>query len=83
MTARHPIALLAMLAVLVLPSVALSQTWSESGDAGNLILLQPDATAYKELARSKVCGPTWAHPALSDGRVYVRDDKELVCLKLD
>ena len=52
-------------------------------DAGNLILLQPDATGYKELARSKVCGETWAHPALSNGRMYVRDNKELVCVKLD
>jgi outer membrane protein assembly factor BamB len=34
------------------------------------------------LARSKVCGPTWAHPALSDGRVYLRDDKELICVEV-
>jgi len=52
-------------------------------DAGNLILLQPDATAYKELCRAKVCGETWAHPAVSDGRVFVRDNKELVALKLN
>jgi outer membrane protein assembly factor BamB len=52
-------------------------------DAGNLILIQPDAKEYKELARSKVCGETWAHPALSNGRVYVRDNKELVCVKVD
>lgn len=51
-------------------------------DAGNLILLQPDATGYKELCRAKACGETWAHPALSDGRVFVRDNKELVALKL-
>jgi outer membrane protein assembly factor BamB len=51
-------------------------------DAGNLILLQPDATGYKELCRAKACGPTWAHPAVSDGRVFVRDDKELVALKV-
>jgi outer membrane protein assembly factor BamB len=51
-------------------------------DAGTLVLLQPDPTGYKELAKAKVCGPTWAHPALADGRVYVRDDKELVCVGL-
>ena len=38
--------------------------------------------AYKELSRAKVCGETWAHPALVDGRVYLRDDKELVCIPL-
>ncbi len=52
-------------------------------DVGDLILLQSDPAGYKELCRAKVCGPTWAHPALSDGRVYVRDDKELICVKVD
>lgn len=51
-------------------------------DAGNLILLEPNAKEYKELARSKVCGESWAHPALSDGKLYVRDAKELICLQL-
>lgn len=51
-------------------------------DEGNLMLLQPDPAGYKELSRAKVCGPTWAHPALSDGRVYVRDEKELICLQV-
>ncbi len=51
-------------------------------DVGNLILLQPDAKEYKELARAKVCGETWAHPALCNGRVYVRDNKELICVKV-
>jgi outer membrane protein assembly factor BamB len=51
-------------------------------DYGNLSLLDPDPKEYKELAKSKVCGATWAHPALSDGRVYLRDDKELICVEV-
>jgi outer membrane protein assembly factor BamB len=51
-------------------------------DSGNLVLLEPNAKEYKELARSKVCGATWAHPALSNGRLYLRDDRELICLEL-
>lgn len=51
-------------------------------DAGNLILLEPDPKEYKELARAKVCGETWAHPALSNGKLYVRDKNELICLSL-
>lgn len=51
-------------------------------DAGNLALVEPDATAYKELARAKVCGKTWAHPALAGGRLYVRDGQELLALRL-
>ena len=51
-------------------------------DFGNLTLIDPDPKEYKELAKSKVCGATWAHPALSDGRVYLRDDKELICVQV-
>jgi outer membrane protein assembly factor BamB len=51
-------------------------------DAGGLALIDPDPKEYRELARSKICGETWAHPALSDGRLYVRDEKELICLQM-
>jgi outer membrane protein assembly factor BamB len=51
-------------------------------DGGNLTLFEPDAKQFKPLVRSKVCGKTWAHPALVDGRVYLRDDKELICVEL-
>lgn len=51
-------------------------------DSGELRLIDPDANVYRELARATICGPTWAHPALSDGRLYVRDEKELICLQL-
>jgi outer membrane protein assembly factor BamB len=51
-------------------------------EAGGLVLLDPNAKEYKELARSKVCGETWAHPALANGRLYVRDAKEMICLDL-
>ena len=49
---------------------------------GDLRLLAPDPKEYKELARSKACGPTWAHPAIAGGLVLVRDNKELVALLL-
>lgn len=51
-------------------------------DNGYLALLEPDAKEYKELARSKVCGPTWAHPALAGDRLYLRDEKELICVPI-
>jgi outer membrane protein assembly factor BamB len=51
-------------------------------DGGDLLLLEPDPKEYKELAKAKVCGETWAHPALSNGRLYLRDAKELICLDL-
>ncbi len=51
-------------------------------DGGNLVLLDPDPKEYRELARAKACGPTWAHAALANGKLYVRDEKELICLQL-
>lgn len=51
-------------------------------EGGDLVLIDPNPKEYKELARAKVCGQTWAHPALSDGRLFVRDGKELVCVEL-
>jgi outer membrane protein assembly factor BamB len=50
-------------------------------DHGELILLAPDVKEYKELARAKICGETWAHPALANGLIYVRDAKELICIE--
>jgi outer membrane protein assembly factor BamB len=52
-------------------------------DSGNLVLLDPDPKEYRELARSKVCGEqVWAHSALADGRLYLRDADKLYCLEL-
>ena len=51
-------------------------------DDGNLTLIEPSAASYKELARSKVCEETWAHPALANGKLYLRDNKKLYCLQL-
>jgi outer membrane protein assembly factor BamB len=51
-------------------------------DSGNLLLLDPNSKEYRELARSKVCGETWAHPALANGKLYIRDQKELICLQI-
>ena len=47
---------------------------------GNLTLLAPNAKEYQELAKSKAGGSTWAHPAIADGKIYIRDNKELICL---
>jgi outer membrane protein assembly factor BamB len=51
-------------------------------DNGSLALLEPNPKEYKELARAKVCGSTWAHPAIADGKLYVRDEKWLLCFEL-
>ncbi len=51
-------------------------------DAGVLTLWDFDAKGAKEISRAKVCGGTLVAPALAGGRLYARDGKVLVCLKL-
>jgi outer membrane protein assembly factor BamB len=51
-------------------------------DSGSLVLLEADPKQYHELSRAKICGDTWAHPALSQSRLLVRDRHELICLQL-
>lgn len=51
-------------------------------DRGNLVLFAHDRGEYKELAKAKVCGATWAHPALVGNVVYVRDENDLIAVQL-
>lgn len=52
------------------------------GDDGKLTLLKPSVKAYEEVCQSPVCGPTWAHPALANGVLFVRDAGELIAVAL-
>ena len=38
---------------------------------------------FQELAKSPVCRGTFCNPALSNGKLYVRDDREVICLDLN
>ena len=49
---------------------------------GQLLLLEPNPAKYTELARLQVCGNTWCFPAYADGKLYVRDGKQLMRLTL-
>jgi outer membrane protein assembly factor BamB len=51
-------------------------------DSGVLTLLEVDGKGAREVARAKVCRGTLVNPALAGGRLYVRDDKEVICLQL-
>jgi outer membrane protein assembly factor BamB len=62
--------------------------FSEKGD---LILAQLSPQGYDELGRMRIIAPTnmmagrpvvWSHPAFANRSVYVRNDKELVCVSL-
>jgi outer membrane protein assembly factor BamB len=51
-------------------------------DSGVLSLWEFDDKDAKQLATAKVCGGTLVAPALADGRLFVRDGKEVICLKM-
>jgi outer membrane protein assembly factor BamB len=51
-------------------------------DDGQLILVAADPTKYSELGRQQICGKNWNFPAYADGRLFVRDTRELQCFDL-
>jgi hypothetical protein len=50
---------------------------------GTLFLLAADTKALRMIATVKVCGKNWCNPAYTGGRLFLRDDKELLCVQLD
>ncbi len=69
------------------PQVTL--VWLGDGDRtislnaeGELVLARFSPASYEEQSRTKIIGPTWAHPAYAGRHVYARDDQELVCVAL-
>jgi outer membrane protein assembly factor BamB len=47
---------------------------------GELVLVRATPKAYEELGRAMVIGSTRQAPSLAGGRLYLRDDAEIVCL---
>jgi outer membrane protein assembly factor BamB len=54
------------------------------GKTGMLRLIEANTTAYKELAAAQVLGggDVWAPPALSNGKLIVRDMAKMLCLEI-
>jgi outer membrane protein assembly factor BamB len=51
-------------------------------DAGELVLFAAYPAEFKELGRTQVCGANWCNPAYADGKLFVRDARELICVEL-
>lgn len=51
-------------------------------EGGLLMLVPATPTGCKLLAKAQVCGPNWCSPAYSDGKLTLRDGKELICVDL-
>jgi outer membrane protein assembly factor BamB len=53
------------------------------GDQGHLGLVEATPEEYREKAKARpLRGRAWTMPALAGGRLYLRDDEEVVCLDL-
>jgi outer membrane protein assembly factor BamB len=51
-------------------------------EPGELVLLEANPDRCVELGRLQVCGSTWTHPAYANGKLFVRDPRQLLCLDL-
>ena len=51
-------------------------------DGGQLVLIAADSKECRELGRAQVSGNTWCNPAYADGKLWLRDAKELLCVDL-
>ena len=53
------------------------------GESGTLSLVEANSVGYVEKATCRI-SPTrcWTPPALADGRLYVRDDAQIICFDL-
>jgi len=51
------------------------------GDAGQIVMVAADPKEYRELAKVKpLDGKCWNLPVVSDGKLFARSTKEIVCL---
>ena len=48
------------------------------GQAG----LRHDYDTLSDLGRTQACGNTWSFPALANGKLFVRDGRQLACFEL-
>ncbi len=49
---------------------------------GELVLFAADPQAFHEISKAQVCGANWCNPAYADGNLYLRDAKELYCVRI-
>ena len=49
---------------------------------GLLHLIAADPSKYTEISRVQVCGSNWNFPACAGGKLFVRDNRELICYDL-
>jgi len=51
-------------------------------DGGQLVQFAAKPDTFQEISRAQVCGFNWCNPAYADGKLFVRDAKDLSCVNL-
>ena len=51
-------------------------------DGGQLVFFAAKPEAFKEIGQVQICGKNWYNPAYADGKLYLRDGRELMCVNL-
>jgi hypothetical protein len=60
-------------------------------EKGDLIIAKLNPTGYREISRAHLLDPSntafgrevvWSHPAFANRNIYVRNDKEIICVSL-
>ncbi|MDB6019926.1 MAG: Pyrrolo-quinoline quinone [Pedosphaera sp.] len=51
-------------------------------DGGQLVLFVAAPEGFKETGTLQVCGKNWCNPAYADGKLFLRDARELMCVAL-
>jgi outer membrane protein assembly factor BamB len=51
-------------------------------DKGKLLLVAAEPAAFRRLGQTQAGGLNMGHPAYADGRLYLRDEKNLACFNL-
>ena len=52
------------------------------GENGRLILVAADPAEYRLKGSVQVCGSNWCSPAYVNGKLVLRDERELMCLQI-
>jgi outer membrane protein assembly factor BamB len=53
------------------------------GERGELVMIRPNPERYEEIGRAKLLsGPCYTPPAVSDGKIVVRNKKKIACFAL-
>jgi hypothetical protein len=77
--------------VFLIPQGEMSDRYYLFNDSGELIVADLTPEGYKEIDRTRIIEPIhsargrtviWTHPAFAEKCIFVRNEKELICLNL-